>query len=227
MPSPMTHPKRIEKSIRELEELDVLSNFNQRDLAMRRMWLELAGKDVVIRVLPQGTLDAAAAPPKFVEVTDMIAADMISAAGYRSLEHAAQDPASRCRLATPEEAAAYHAHEEELRQAARRRIAVANAELATAHLQGILGHFVQGAPAEAPAAFVPTAASAPAPQASPSELSERMKDAGFDTIEAIAAADPAKLAKVKGIGKAKAAALIADAAEQLAAARGEQAESAD
>jgi hypothetical protein len=216
MPSPMTNVKKIQRSISQLEELDNPSPFNQRDLAMRRMWVELAGKDYVLRVIPKGVIDLRPGDVRFVEVTDYIAADMISAAGYYSLEQASQDPNATCRLATEEEVEAYRQSEEANRQFARRKIAMANAELATAQLQAVLGHFAQGAGVELPNVAEPVVAPPKIDHAKAAKDANALADAGYDTTEKIAAANPVKLAKALGISKAKAAAMIAGAAEALA-----------
>jgi hypothetical protein len=216
MPSPMTNVKKIQRSISQLEELDNPSPFNQRDLAMRKMWVELAGKDVVLRVIPKGVIDLQPGDVRFVEVTDYIAADMISAAGYYTLEQASQNPNATCRLATEEEVEAYRAAEEANRQFARRKIAMANAELATAQLHAVLGHFAQGAGVELPSPAAPIEPAAKIDHAKVAKQADALKDAGYDTTEKIAAANPTKLGKALGISKAKAAAMIAGAAEALA-----------
>lgn len=100
MPSTQTNVKKINKQIAQLDEMDQLSDYNTRHRKFLDLWRQHALTDVVLVIQPKGKINRGDTPPtKLVEVTDMAAARLMAYARQQNL---------RVRLATPEEAKAYH-----------------------------------------------------------------------------------------------------------------------
>jgi len=234
MPSTQTNLKMLERKIRELEEKDVLSDANTRHLRFLQLWREHGMKDVVLYVVPRGAINRGTAnEPRFVEVTDMVAADLLAYADARN---------QTVRLATEEEVIAFRATLEQERQAHLGAIASHQAQVTQAAARALLGdtHSLPPgvaptgpavAPPKAPPAVAksapepvsepkPEEASAPGPllaEITSPKIVEALTDAGYSTVQAVADADPQDLAaKVEGVGAARAAELIAKASEAVA-----------
>lgn len=227
MPSPSTNVKRLERNIRELEERDALSQSQRLHHKFLSLWKEFAGQDVYLYIVPSGQISRHSVEPKVVCVYDQTAADILAYAEKRG---------ETVRLATPKEIESYHARNEAQRQAARETMIAEASKLSQAHMQAASRIFPHGVPASSvapPASPAPPVTpeakeeeegevgdQVPVPQLSDLDTSdailEGLANAGLGTVEAVANASPQDLVKVKGVGKATAADLIARASELLA-----------
>lgn len=173
MPSTQTNLKALDRKIRELEERDALSDANARHLRFLQLWREHGLKDVVLCIEPKGAIRYAGMPTaamRFVEVTDMVAADLLAYADLRN---------QKVRLATDEEVAEFNAGLERQRQEHMGRIAAHQAQVTQAAARALIGGGydlppgVAPGPAPAPVAPLPglpmvgQAPTAPIPPAPP------------------------------------------------------------
>lgn len=103
MPSSQTSKPALQEKIHELEKMaslrdGLLSPANQKMLEMYRRWYDLAGRDVCVVIAANDRLGRTKPVPRIVEVTDQLAADLITHAPARG---------DLVRLATDEETAAW------------------------------------------------------------------------------------------------------------------------
>lgn len=131
MPSSQTNLRRLDRQIRQLEEMDQLSDYNTRHKAFLELWRQFGLKDVVLVIQPKGKINRGETPkPKLVEVTDMAAADLLAYAPQQGL---------RVRVATEEEVRAYREYHEAKRRHAAQENAARVAEAARAQMAAMQG----------------------------------------------------------------------------------------
>lgn len=133
MPSTQTSVPILNKKIGELKTMAAmgrLSDANGRMLEMYKLWLSMAGTDVCLVIVPKPAYASRKAAPRVVEVSDMLAADILTHAPLRG---------DLVRLATPEEKKAWQDYELSLGQRARAHAAQKSQEMARLILAQTLG----------------------------------------------------------------------------------------
>lgn len=133
MPSSQTSIPKLDKKIGELEAMAQdghLSPANSRMLEMYQRWRNMAGKDVCLVIVPKPAYASRKAVPRVVEVSDMLAADILTHAPLRG---------DLVRLATVEEEKAWRAYELSLGKRAKATAAKVAQDAARALLAQTLG----------------------------------------------------------------------------------------